>query len=97
MSALHVCLADLDCLFMLPLQTERSSPQQPSTPSSSRVLRGCGAGVWVYQVRDHLYTQACVCLEHDIVHAIQHLAIGLQTDCMVIVPAPVVRLPASHV
>ena len=24
-------------------------------------------------------------------------AIGLQTDCMVIVPAPVVRLPGSHV
>ena len=27
----------------------------------------------------------------------QNRAIGLQTDCMVIVPAPVVRLPDSHV
>ena len=27
----------------------------------------------------------------------QHRAIGLQTDCMVIVLAPVVRLPDSHV
>ena len=27
---------------------------------------------------------------------IQHYAIGLQTDCMVIVPAPMVRLPDSH-
>ena len=27
----------------------------------------------------------------------QHHAIGLQTDCMVVVPAPVVRLPDSHV
>ena len=27
----------------------------------------------------------------------QHHAIGLQTDCMVLVPAPVVRLPDSHV
>ena len=27
----------------------------------------------------------------------QHRAIGLQTDCMVVVPAPVVRLPDSHV
>jgi len=26
MSALHVCLACLDCLFMLPLQTEEASP-----------------------------------------------------------------------
>ena len=29
-------------------------------------------------------------------HAAHH-AIGLQTDCMVVVPAPVVRLPDSHV
>ena len=27
----------------------------------------------------------------------QHHAIGLQTDCMVVVPAPVVRIPDSHV
>ena len=27
----------------------------------------------------------------------QHCAIGLQTDCMVVVPAPVMRLPDSHV
>jgi hypothetical protein len=27
----------------------------------------------------------------------QHRAVGLQTDCMVVVPAPVVRLPDSHV
>ena len=27
----------------------------------------------------------------------QHRAVGLQTDCMVAVPAPVVRLPDSHV
>ena len=27
----------------------------------------------------------------------QHHAIGLQTDCMVVVPAPVVRLPDSYV
>ena len=27
----------------------------------------------------------------------QHRAIGLQIDCMVIVPAPVVRLPDSYV
>ena len=26
----------------------------------------------------------------------QHRAIRLQTDCMVVVPAPVVRLPDSH-
>ena len=27
----------------------------------------------------------------------QHCAIGLQTDCMMAVPAPVARLPDSHV
>ena len=27
----------------------------------------------------------------------QHCAIGMQTDCMMVVPAPVVRLPDSHV
>ena len=27
----------------------------------------------------------------------QHCAIGLQTDCMVVVPAPMVKLPKSHV
>ena len=27
----------------------------------------------------------------------QHYAIGLQSDCMVVVPAPLVRLPDSHV
>ena len=27
----------------------------------------------------------------------QHHAIGLQTDCMLVVPGPLVRLPDSHV
>ena len=42
-------------------------------------------GHWVY------FAQACVCLGVYAVHVIPHHAIGLQTDCMVIVLAPVVE------
>ena len=51
----------------------------------------------MYQVRDHQYTQARLALDVMLCMLSQNRAIGLQTDCMVIVPAPVVRLPDSHV
>ena len=56
----HVCLACLDCLRMMPLQTEEVlSPRYPRRHhAAGKVLRRCGAGVWVYSVRGHWYTQA---------------------------------------
>ena len=38
-----------------------------------------------------------VCLDWMLCMPSQHDAIGLQTDCMVVVPGPVMRLPDSHV
>ena len=86
-------------VFMSPLQNEEVlSPRNPRRHhATGRVLRRCGVGVWVYWCGD---TGApgleCVL---DCVYCMlqQHCAIGLQTDCMVAVPAPVVRLPDSHV
>ena len=59
----HVCLACVSCMFGLlvhaaALDRGGPLPKKPSTPSSCRVLRGCGAGVRVYQVRGHWYIQA---------------------------------------
>ena len=64
MSVLHVCLALMDCLFMLPLQTEEVlSPRNPGRHHATGwVLCCCGVGVWVYLVpsgalvRGHYYT-----------------------------------------
>ena len=50
--------------------------------------------VGMYQVLDlPCHTRSVHCLAS----LSQHHAIALQTDCMVVVPAPVVRLPDSHV
>ena len=38
-----------------------------------------------------------VSVEQHVRHHALQLAIGLQTDCMVTVPAPMERLPDSHV
>ena len=48
-------------------------------------------------MRGHGYTQPEYAFDVMLYMLPQHHAIGLQTDCMVLVPAPVVRLPDSHV
>ena len=50
----------------------------------------------MYLVWGHLYTHALVCFGLAIADVFSSRAVGLQTDCMVIVLAPVVRLPDSH-
>ena len=63
---MHVWIECLDCLFVLPLQTEEVlSPRNPPRHhAKGRVLRGCGAGVRVClvpfgtSVRGHWCTQA---------------------------------------
>ena len=61
------------------------------------VLRRCGAGVWVPWCGDtEIYFRLVYALEFMLCMLSRHCAIGLQTDCMVIVLAPVVeaaRLP----
>ena len=86
---------------MLPLQDEEVlSPRNPRRHhATGRLLRCCGAGVWVYWRGD----TGSPGLEYalDCLHGMlqQHRAIGLQIDCMIMMamPAPMVRLPASHV
>ena len=60
-------------------------------------LWGWSMGVFIEGTRLHpgLINEYASCLLHC--KSSQHQAIGMQTDCMVIVPAPVVRLPDSHV
>ena len=104
MPPLHVCLACLGCLFMLPLQKEAVlSPRNPQRHHAiGWALRRCGAGAWDYlfhlvpTVRGHWCTRPHCALNMAQYTVSQHHAIGLQTDCMVIVLAPVVRLLDSH-
>ena len=51
----------------------------------------------MYQVRGHYTPRPEFALDVILYMLPQHRAIGLQTDCMVLVPAPVWRLPDSHV
>ena len=92
----HVCFACLACLLLMPLQTEEVlSPRKPSTsPAWCCVAVGLeygGFGVGTPRLPRLEYA-----LELVLYMLSQHHAIGLQTDCMVTVLAPVVeaaRLP----
>ena len=51
----------------------------------------------MYQARGHLYTQASLALDVMLYMLYPHRAIGVHSDCMMVEPASVVRLPDSHV
>ena len=54
----HVCLACLACLLLMPLQTEEVLSLE-TLDVTSLVLRRCGAGVWGPWCGDtKVYTQA---------------------------------------
>ena len=73
----------------------RSSPLE-TLDVTSLVLRCCGAGVWVPWCGDTKVPRLEYALELMFCMPSQHHAIGLQTGCMVTMPAPMVeaaRLP----
>ena len=92
----HVCLACLACLLLMPLQTEEVlSPRNLSTsPAGVASLWGWSMGA--LGVGTPRLPRLEYALELVLYMLSQHHAIGLQTDCMVTVLAPVVeaaRLP----
>ena len=97
----HECLGCLDCLHVAAPNEEVLSPGNPRRHhATGKVLRRCGVGehrctyISIYRCGD-TGTPGLECVLDCMLQ--KHRAIGLQTDCMMVVPAPVVRLPDSHV
>ena len=94
----HDCLECLDCLHVAAPDEEVLSPRNPQRHhATGRVLCRCGVGVWVYWCGDTSASGLQCVLDCLYCMLQQHRAVGLQTDCMVAVPAPVVSLLDSHV
>ena len=84
---------------MSPFQHEEVlSPRNPRRHhATGRVLCRCGDRVQVYWCKDTGAPRLECVLNCLYCMLQQHRAIGLQSDCMVVVPAPVVRLPDCYV
>ncbi len=97
--SLHVCVACLVACLCWRFRQRRISLLETLDVTMPQVwvLHRCGDGVWVPWCGDTRSPRLEYALGSMFCTPSQHHAIGLQTDCMVTVLAPWLRLLDSHV
>ena len=88
--------AQVDLEVRVPMQTDtnasRPDSEQYSASKCIKITSPASCVSVTYKIKQSDALQLFVAAEA----VITACAVGLQTDCMVAVPAPVVRLPDSH-